>query len=69
MRAVQAKGIPVIALETVEDAPVLETWQWQFPCAIALGSERFGLDADVIQACDGVMRIPMFGHKGILQGH
>lgn len=66
VRALQTKGIPVIALETVEDAPVLETWQWQFPCAIALGSERFGLDADVIQACDGVMRIPMFGHKNSL---
>lgn len=66
VRAVQARGIPAIALETVEDAPVLETWPWQFPCAIVLGSERFGLDADVIQACDGVMRIPMYGRKNSL---
>jgi tRNA G18 (ribose-2'-O)-methylase SpoU len=66
VRAVQARGIPVIVLETVEDAPTLESWQWQFPCAIALGSERFGLDADVIKACDGVMRIPMFGRKNSL---
>ena len=66
VRAVQARGIPVIALETVEGAPTLEAWQWQFPCAIALGSERFGLDADVVQACDGVMRIPMYGRKNSL---
>lgn len=66
VQQVQARGIPVIALETVEDAPVLETYQWQFPCAVALGSERFGLDADVIRACDGVMRIPMFGRKNSL---
>ena len=66
VRAVQARGIPVIALETVEGAPTLEQWQWQFPCAIALGSERFGLDADVVQACDGVMRIPMYGRKNSL---
>lgn len=66
VRAVQARGIPVIALETVEGATTLEDWQWQFPCAIVLGSERFGLDADVVQACDGVMRIPMYGHKNSL---
>jgi tRNA G18 (ribose-2'-O)-methylase SpoU len=66
VRAVQARGIPVIALETVEGAPTLEAWKWQFPCAIALGSERFGLDADVVQACDGVMRIPMYGRKNSL---
>lgn len=66
VRAVQAQGIPVIALETVAGAPTLEAWQWQFPCAVALGSERFGLDADVVQACDGVMRIPMYGRKNSL---
>lgn len=66
VRTVQAEGTPVIALETVEGAPTLETWQWSFPCAIALGSERFGLDAEVVRACDGVMRIPMFGRKNSL---
>jgi tRNA(Leu) C34 or U34 (ribose-2'-O)-methylase TrmL len=62
----QASGIHVIALETVEGAPTLETWQWQFPCAIVLGSERFGLDPDVIEACDQCMRILMYGHKNSL---
>ena len=66
VRAVQARNLPVIALETVEGAPTLEQWKWSFPCAIALGSERFGLDAEVIQACDGVMRIPMYGRKNSL---
>ncbi len=66
VRAQQAKGVQVIALETVEGAPTLESWQWQFPCALVLGSERFGLDADVIQACDQVMRIPMYGRKNSL---
>lgn len=66
VRAVQARGIPVIALETVEGAPTLEAWKWDFPCAIVLGSERFGLDADVVKACDGIMRIPMFGRKNSL---
>jgi tRNA G18 (ribose-2'-O)-methylase SpoU len=66
VHGLQAEGIRVIALETVEGAPTLETWQWQFPCAIVLGSERFGLDPDVIEACDQCMRIPMYGHKNSL---
>ena len=66
VRAQQAKGIPVIALETVAGARTLETWSWDFPCAVALGSERFGLDPDVVRACDGVMRIPMYGRKNSL---
>lgn len=66
VRAQQAKGVRVIALETVPTATTLEDWQWEFPCAVALGSERFGLDPDVVQACDGVMRIPMYGRKNSL---
>lgn len=66
VQQLKAVGRQVIALETVEGAPTLETWQWQFPCAIVLGSERFGLDPDVIKACDGCMRIPMYGHKNSL---
>lgn len=62
----QAQGRQVIALETVEGAPTLEQWQWQFPCAVVLGSERFGLDPDVIKACDACIRIPMYGHKNSL---
>ena len=66
VRALQSQGRKVIALETVPDAPTLEDWQWDFPCAIALGSERFGLNPDVVRACDGVMRIPMYGRKNSL---
>lgn len=66
VHTLQAQGKQVIALETVEGAPTLEQWQWQFPCAIVLGSERFGLDPDVIKACNACMRIPMYGHKNSL---
>ena len=66
VRAQQARGCPVVALETVPDAPTLEDWRWAFPCAVALGSERFGLDPDVVRACDAVMRIPMYGRKNSL---
>ncbi len=66
VREEQARGRQVIALETVPSAVPLEAWTWRFPCSVVLGSERFGLDAEVVKACDAVMRIPMFGHKNSL---
>ncbi len=66
VHAFKAHGIQTVALETVEGATPLEEWQWQFPCALFLGSERFGLDADVVEACDACIRIPMFGRKNSL---
>ncbi len=60
------RGYHTIALETVEGATPLEAHAWQFPCALFLGSERFGLDADIVEACDTVIRIPMYGRKNSL---
>ncbi|MDR2850375.1 MAG: TrmH family RNA methyltransferase [Verrucomicrobiota bacterium] len=59
-------GTPCIALETVEGAPAVDGFDWPFPCALVLGNERFGLDPDVVQACDGIVRIPVFGRKNSL---
>ena len=56
-------GVPVSALGTGPDAPALEAWRGRVPCAVALGSERFGLGPDVVRACDAVVRIPLYGHK------
>ena len=64
--AQKAAGYRTIALETVDGAPALEDWAWDFPCTVVLGSERFGLDADVVQACDACIRIPMYGRKNSL---
>jgi len=66
VREQQARGVPVLALETVPDAPALEDWRWAFPCAVVLGSERFGLDPDVLAACNAVVRIPLYGRKNSL---
>lgn len=64
--ALQAEGVRCFALETVAEAPDLATVEWPFPCALVLGNERFGLEADVLQACDGIVRIPLFGRKNSL---
>ena len=62
----QAAGTPCIALETVSGAPAVDAFNWPLPCALVVGNERFGLDPDVVEACDGAVRIPLAGRKNSL---
>ena len=62
----KASGTPCFALETVAGAPDIAEFAWPFPCALVLGNERFGLDAEVVSACDGAVRIPLYGRKNSL---
>lgn len=62
----KSKGVPCIALETVKDAPAVADYAWPFPCALVLGNERFGLDANVLADCRAAVRIPLFGAKNSL---
>ena len=62
-----ADGVTCYALETVEGAPTVGQVNWNFPCALVLGNERFGLDPDVVQLCNGgAVRIQLFGAKNSL---
>lgn len=60
------EGKRCIALETVASATPLAAFKWSFPAVIFLGSERFGLDPDVVAACDETVRIPVYGLKNSL---
>jgi len=62
----KAEGIRCYALETATSATDIGETAWQFPCALVLGNERFGLDAETVAACDAVVRIPSFGRKNSL---
>jgi tRNA G18 (ribose-2'-O)-methylase SpoU len=62
----KAAGVRCLALETVAGAQDLAAFAWPFPCALVLGNERFGLDAEVLAACDGIVRIPLYGRKNSL---
>jgi tRNA G18 (ribose-2'-O)-methylase SpoU len=59
-------GMAVVALETVAGASPIESYAWSFPCALLLGSERFGLGPDVIRLADACVRIPVYGGKNSL---
>lgn len=62
----KAEGVHCYALETVTNAQDISQTAWQFPCALILGNERFGLDAETLAACDAILRIPTFGRKNSL---
>ncbi len=62
----RASGTPCLALETVAGAPDVGAFDWPFPCALVLGNERFGLDPETVAACDGAVRIPLYGRKNSL---
>lgn len=59
-------GTAVYALETSDHATPVESQDFLFPCALLLGSERFGLDPDVVAMADALVRIEMYGRKNSL---
>lgn len=59
-------GICCYALETVAEAPCVSDFAWEFPCALILGNERFGLDPDVVSLCNSAVRIQLYGAKNSL---
>lgn len=55
---------PLIALEITTASTSLFAAQFPGKCAIVIGSERHGVPADILQACDCAVHIPMFGVNG-----
>ena len=62
----RAQGIPVVVLETRDDAQVLGEYRWPSPVALVLGHEVVGVSDEVLALADVFLRIPMFGVKNSL---
>ncbi len=62
----RAESIPVIALETVEDAPTIFEMDFPRPCAILIGNEAHGIDENTLKMVDRIVRIPVHGWKNSL---
>ena len=61
--ALEAQGIPVVAVETVEGAVAYQEFSWPKPVAIVFGNEENGVNDRVLRRCTAVVQIPMFGYK------
>jgi tRNA (adenine37-N6)-methyltransferase len=62
----KAEGYEIVALETAENAVLLEDFEWPEKALLMLGNERFGLDDKALQSADHFVRIPLFGRKNSL---
>ena len=62
----RAEGRRIYALETADGARDISTFTPEFPCALLLGNERFGLDPDVVAMADEVLEIRSHGRKNSL---
>lgn len=66
LATLRAEGRSVYALETSSRAVPLAGAAFEWPAALLLGSERFGLDPDVVAASDACVAIPGHGAKNSL---
>jgi len=61
-----ARGIPVWALETTSRSRSYTGLAFPRPIALVLGNEALGVDREVLEACDEIIEIPVFGYKNSL---
>jgi 23S rRNA (guanosine2251-2'-O)-methyltransferase len=59
----RARNFELAAIETTPHAVDLFDWQPRFPVCLLFGHEVDGLSAELLEACDTHVRIPMLGRK------
>lgn len=60
------KNFRIYALETVDGAKDIMSFEPKYPCAFIIGNERFGIDRDVCGMADAILEIPSRGIKNSL---
>lgn len=66
LELLKSKNYTIAALETASPSSSLMEYSFEFPMAIVLGNEKFGLSSEVLASCQQVIRIPVFGTKNSL---
>lgn len=66
VKSLQEEGIPVWAAETTSHS--LDYRQAEFPRRLGLvfGNEALGVEKEVMEQCDALVEIPLFGYKNSL---
>lgn len=59
-------GIPIVAIETAENAKALGSYEWSRPVAVVFGNEVKGITPGLLEQCDEIVRIPMLGYKNTI---
>ncbi len=64
--SLQAKGVRVWAVETTSASKSYTQVTYPQPLALVFGNEALGIDRQVLDTCDGMIEIPVFGYKNSL---
>lgn len=59
-------GVPVWALETTSRSRPYTEVRYPRPLALVLGNEALGVEREILQACDALIEVPVFGYKNSL---
>jgi tRNA G18 (ribose-2'-O)-methylase SpoU len=66
IEALQARAVPLVAVEVTPVAVSHTQFDWPRPVAIVFGNEVRGVSPDVLVRCDAVVCIPMRGFKNTI---
>lgn len=55
------KDIQIIAVEQSENSVPYDKFDYKLPIALVVGHESDGVSADVLEMCDAIVELPMFG--------
>lgn len=57
----QIKNLQIVAIEQAQNSLSYDSFNYQLPIALVVGHESFGVSKEVLEVCDGVVEIPMYG--------
>ncbi len=66
VESLQARDIPVWALETTPRSKTYTAVPYPRPLGLVLGNEALGVGREVLEQCDELIQIPMYGFKNSL---
>jgi 23S rRNA (guanosine2251-2'-O)-methyltransferase len=66
VQTLKDEGIPVYALETTSQSRSYVNVRFPRPLGLVLGNEALGVEREILDLCDEVVEIPMFGFKNSL---
>ena len=57
----EVPGIQIVAIEQSSKSVPYDRFDYSFPIALVVGHETNGVSKEVLEICDGVVELPMFG--------
>lgn len=66
LEGLRSEGVSIVAVEVTDDAVPMQDFAWETPVALVFGNEVTGISEKTIARCDGVVKIPMQGHKNTI---